>query len=269
MAKKSDTILSLNVREHAYEPQATLIDNYLNSAVGLTFDLDWANDYVIADTIELLIKANVKATFFVTHQTSVFDGLSQDFEGGIHPNFDKSNDFDLTIQNLLEIVPEAIGVRSHRLCQSSPILQAFMDNGLEYDCNLLMCKQSDLRPFINWNGLVRIPYFWEDDVHCIFGDPWTLDVLPMNSPGLKIFDFHPIHIFLNTETLDRYEVAKKYYHQPKVLEEYRNSGRGTRDFLINLLEYIRENQILTYTLNEINNLYQSGDIQTLTTPKKD
>ena len=69
------------------------IDNYLNSAIGLTFDLDWAHDAITADTIELLIRANVKATFFVTHKTSVFDGLSQDFEMGIHPNFDGGSDF--------------------------------------------------------------------------------------------------------------------------------------------------------------------------------
>lgn len=178
------------------------IDSYLNSAIGLTFDLDWAHDAIIADTIELLIRANVKATFFVTHKTSVFDSLSQDFEMGIHPNFDGATDFDSIIQSLLEIVPRAVGVRSHRLCQSSPILQAFADNGLEYDCNLLLCKQSHLKPFTDWNGLVRIPYFWEDDVYCIFEDPWALDILPMNSFGLKCFDFHPFHVFLDTETLE-------------------------------------------------------------------
>ena len=41
----------------------------------LTFDIDWADDDVIGDTIDLVEKAEVKATWFVTHQTPLLDRL--------------------------------------------------------------------------------------------------------------------------------------------------------------------------------------------------
>jgi len=86
----------------------------------------------------------------------------------------------------------------------------FVDSGLKYDCNLYLPKQEGLRPFVNWNGLIRIPYFWEDGGHMLYGDPWTPGALGMDRPGLKIFNFHPVHIFLNTEKLERYREAKPH-----------------------------------------------------------
>ena len=54
--------------------------------------------------------------------------------------------------------------------------------------------------------------------------------------GLKVFDFHPIHIFLNTESLERYERTRPIHHNPKELIKHRYSGYGARNQLIELLE---------------------------------
>ena len=39
----------------------------------LTLDIDWANDTVLNDTIDLVESFDVAATWFVTHQTPVLD----------------------------------------------------------------------------------------------------------------------------------------------------------------------------------------------------
>ena len=35
----------------------------------ISFDIDWANDDVLCDTIEIIEDAEIKATWFVTHET--------------------------------------------------------------------------------------------------------------------------------------------------------------------------------------------------------
>ena len=55
----------------------------------LTIDIDWAPDFVILDTVELLLKYNVVATILVTHDSPLLQDLRshKNFEFGIHPNF--------------------------------------------------------------------------------------------------------------------------------------------------------------------------------------
>ena len=55
-------------------------------------------------------------------------------------------------------------------------------------------------------------------------------------PGLKCFDFHPIHVFLNTENLNRYERTRPIHQNPKELIKYRYQGYGTRSRSMELLE---------------------------------
>ncbi len=56
--------------------------------------------------------------------------------------------------------------------------------------------------------------------------------------GLKVFDFHPIHVFLNTETLECYERTQTSHHSPNELIKHRCQGYGTRSRLIELLRLV-------------------------------
>jgi len=121
----------------------------------LTFDIDWANDDVLADSIDLVEEANISATWFVTHDTPLLKRLraNSKFELGIHPNFnfllngDPSNgrNAEEVIDRLLCVVPEAKSVRSHSMTQSSHLLQLFVDRGIYYDCNHYIPKNAGLQ----------------------------------------------------------------------------------------------------------------------------
>ena len=54
--------------------------------------------------------------------------------------------------------------------------------------------------------------------------------------GLKVFDFHPIHVFLNTEHMDRYEQTRAWHQSPQELRAHRYEGEGTRT---RFLEFLR------------------------------
>ena len=50
--------------------------------------------------------------------------------------------------------------------------------------------------------------------------PFERDISLLSSDGLKIYDFHPIHIYANTFSLDHYDSFKKHYHDFDWLKEY-------------------------------------------------
>lgn len=213
----------------------------------LTFDIDWAHDEVLDDTIDVVERADVKATWFVTHDTPVLARLRENpkFELAIHPNFNfllngddrQGGTVSEVIDRLLAVVPEAKSVRSHSMTQSSQILELFKQKGLTHDSNHFIPEQIGcaLKPWYLWNDIVKVPYFWEDDVACMYPKNTPLDVLKQRT-GIKVFDFHPIHVFLNTEHLDRYENSRAYHRDMTMLGSHRfeSDTEGTR-YLLKLL----------------------------------
>lgn len=138
------------------------------------------------------------------------------------------------------MVPESVSVRSHSMTQNSLILDEFEKKNLLFDCNTFIPFSSDMviKPYKHWTKkLVKVPYFWEDDVHILYNWSWDVERY-LNYTGLKVFDFHPIHLFLNTENLSRYENAKKDLDNYSSLVKHINKNkRGVRDFFLDIIHY--------------------------------
>ena len=212
--------------------------------VFLTLDIDWAHDEVLAECVDLVEAAGVPATWFVTHDTPMLARLSANprFELGLHPNFNPLLAGDASgggaadvLQRLQALVPEAKSVRSHSLVQSTGLARLFRDAGLTHECNHFIPVQAGiaLKPWTLWTGLVKVPHGWEDDLACAYGVG-----LPADAPtgSLQVYDFHPIHVFLNTRTLDHYERTRPLHNRPAELRDHRQAGEGTRTWLQRLLE---------------------------------
>jgi hypothetical protein len=84
------------------------------------------------------------------------------------------------------------------------------------------------------------------------GRDWAAE--PPKSPGLKIFNLHPLLIALNESTLEGYSALKKALAAEnkslsnathELVESYRNSGLGAHTFLERLLRQIRNEPVLT------------------------
>jgi hypothetical protein len=214
----------------------------------LTFDIDWAHDGVLEAAIAVVEQADVHATWFVTHDTPLLARLRANpkFELGLHPNFlpllmrgDPSNGAtaEEVLDRLLGIVPEAKSVRSHSLVQSGRLLELFRDKGLSHEASAFLPEASamTLKPWTDWFGVIRVPYFWEDDFWCDSGRTGDLAELAAR-PGIRGFDFHPIHVFLNTDRLSRYESARADFRDPERLRAHVNGDSiGVGDVLRQLL----------------------------------
>ncbi len=214
----------------------------------LTFDVEWANDDVLGFVLNIIEEANVKATFFVTHETPVLERMraNSNLELGIHPNFNFLLEGDFrygrnyreVVEHYMRMVPEAVSVRCHALAQQTNLLGEFNAYGLRYDCNLLLpLSAGTVRPFVHFDRkLVRVPFIWEDDVHMMYGWKWNPDDY-LQSESIKTFSFHPIHVFLNSDTLERYYACKGEQQHTRWLEQYRNrTHQGVYDYLVGLIE---------------------------------
>jgi hypothetical protein len=96
--------------------------------------------------------------------------------------------------------------------------------------------------------LLRIPFFWEDDFEmqrvtaC-----WQRELLPIDQKGLKVFNFHPVHIYLNSENEAPYQALKQTQpqlaHAPQEhADRYIHAGLGTRSLFVQLLDDVAKQQ---------------------------
>ncbi|MDQ3021264.1 MAG: hypothetical protein M3R36_11955 [Bacteroidota bacterium] len=251
-------------------------DNKFN-IYALTFDIDWAPDFAIEKAATPLIENNIKCTWFVTHESPYLQKLYKHkdiFEFGIHPNFFPESTHGKTekevLQHICAIVPDSKVVRSHALYQSSRLLSTMIDDfGIETDTNLLLYLTPNILPHKIYfkhesKGIVRIPFFWEDDIAMYDRNiNWDINSAVYHPIGIKIFNFHPILVYLNSESIHSYEKLKTLKPLNQLSKQevlpYVNNGihTGTEVFYNNLIIYLKEKNITSYKLSEIKNLYQN------------
>ena len=212
----------------------------------LTFDIDWAPDWSVEETLNILDENSVKATFFATHKSKILSKIyDRGHNLGIHPNFypnsDQGNNPTDAVSFLLKLVPKAHSVRTHGLYQAGNIFLDIFTKfpQLKYDFSTLMYKFPHIGKFpwlFEGTEFLRLNYNWEDD--CAFFDKnFSWSSLPTFSDDI-IFDFHPIHISLNSSNLKQYKLLKKSIGKVKLntiskneCGNFVNSGYGSKSFL--------------------------------------
>lgn len=232
------------------------MSNHFN-LVALTLDVDWAPDFVIDWVAERLIASKVSATWFVTHASPAIERLRRFphlFELGIHPNFLPGSSHGATPDEVLSyclgIVPGALSSRTHGLVQSSLLLEQFLCcTPVRVDLSLFLPRTPYLRPVsYRWRGrtLIRIPVFWEDDFEMGQEEPcWHLDHYLALGEGLKVFSFHPMHLYLNSSTPGPYRELKGQVSHltaltPALASSYIQEQEGAYTLLKELISYVQQ-----------------------------
>lgn len=229
-----------------------VIDEY-----AITLDIDWVPDWIIDDVAEALTTHAVSATWFATHQSPAIQRLQDNplFEVGIHPNFRPGSTHGTTEEDVLghmmKLFPDATSMRTHSLVQSTPMLKLACEMGIATDVSLFVPGQSHLVPHALHFGsakLMRLPFFWEDDL--AFDAPnetWTLDESP--GPGLKVCNFHPVHIVLNSADGSAYGKLRSNGGPDAwtrdAVEKARHAGTGTDDLFRAVLRTMDNSRTVT------------------------
>jgi len=234
----------------------------------ITLDIDWASDAIVDHCAAILAEHEVKATWFVTHDSDAVRGLGKRpdlFERGLHPNFHpgstQGGNPREVLDSLRSVAPEARSVRTHDLLQSTTLLRLMRgEYGIENDLSLLLPRSGGITPHILHlpeGELRRFPTFWEDDVEMMGPEPaFSLSHPDLGVTGLKIFNFHPVHIALNSRSLDSYQALKAAHDVSTVtladLDAYRNdSRRGAGTFFRELVAAVAEAPGASQTVAEL------------------
>ena len=214
----------------------------------LTADIDWASEYCIEHFLRIADRFSLKPTLFVTHESPAIRkaGSNGRAELAIHPNFLPGSSHGASpgavIDHVLELVPDARAVRCHRYLGGPQTEEILAQRGLRYDSNVCRHLEPNLMPQRLESGLLRLPVFFEDDVHWDRGLSWDFGVHAASflSPGLKILNFHPFFVALNVPNAAFY--ARNKPHIPTLAAEeaglLRHPGAGAESFLISSLETI-------------------------------
>jgi len=219
-------------------------ETYLDD-IFLTFDIDWAPSEVVFDVINLLESHNATGTFFCTNECESLKHIEKNMELGLHPNFNYlingDSRYGKTHSDVFDyyykFAPNAKSFRSHSLVNGSPFRYSAIEKGLKFDCNHFIPNlKSNLHPWKGWEqDMTHIPYIWEDDFNFLYNICWDPKKI-LNYEGIKVLDFHPMHVYLNTDIEETYLKAKPHYHNFKELKKYINTKNyGCRDFLKDIL----------------------------------
>lgn len=251
----------------------------LANLVCLTIDVEWASHGVLQDIVTLLDERGLRATFFCTHADINVDG----HERAIHPNFRRNGDtmrklsqeagdtlnyytdkmvYEYVVRHTKTFCPAAVGVRTHSLFYDSELLPIYRQTGIEYDSSHSLPLAPGLCPIWKEYDILEMPIYYVDHIDLINQmSGFCLEGLRMDQPGMKVFDFHPNMIFLNTATEADYLESRPYYHDFEKLLSLRCPGPGIRKLFLELLDYIKKEKLTTAVLADVNAAYRKDRIQ--------
>ena len=209
-------------------------------------DVDWASEDCIALLLDSIAGFGIVPTVFATHASPVLAAAAAagTIEAAIHPNFLAGSSHgtapEEVIDTVLGFAPRARGSRSHAYSDSTRIATALAARGIAYDSSPVCPLQARLEPLFHWSGIVRLPVFWEDDVHWLRQESWDFEPYrqAFATPGLKIVDVHPFFFALNAPGAAFYESHK---HRIKTLDRataasVRHPGPGCAEFFLRICD---------------------------------
>jgi hypothetical protein len=208
----------------------------------ITLDVDWAPDFVLEEVIDLFSEYKLPSTIFATHDSSILKKLPSDtFEIALHPNYiamhdDKAGfDYQNETLKLQNIYPEAKGIRSHGIVQSAKLHAFWKEIGLEYESNQYI--PFDISFFRDYTGLTRCHVYWGDNIPLITNSMKNNINLKITDKFPRVLVFHPIHIYLNTYSLNHYNEAKILMDKVNLDKHVNRQERGIKDMIISLFTH--------------------------------
>ncbi len=217
----------------------------------ISFDIDWAADEIIEHSIKPILDSGLNATIFATHKSNFLKKLYEEFpsqiEIGIHPNFTpllngENINWKKNIEVLKDYYPSAIGVRAHGHVVSSNILTHYINCGMLYESGIYVDNMPLNSPLPYEGNFFRFGHFFQDDAHLIRKRELKLETINLKAKGIKIFDFHPIHIFLNSPTIEFYEEAKIHFNNFDKLKSKSFEGIGIKNIYLDLVEFLSKSK---------------------------
>ncbi len=217
----------------------------------LTFDVDWAPDWMIIPILKKLKEKKITSHFFLTHNSKLFSKKNKYIQIGLHPNFFKNSTQGSSEKNIIDNLLKTFGkvdtLRTHGNYQSTNLHVLLTEKyKFKIDNSILSPRSQVFNYDLIWKKkkIEILSYNWEDgyetnQIQKIF----SLKNKFFNNNRIKLYilNFHPVHIFLNTRYFDIYKKMKREF--PNInkthysdLEKFINRKTiGTKNFFESLI----------------------------------
>lgn len=231
-----------------------------------TSDIDWASEGVISACHNLLSADRLGVTYFNTHKSPFLDEKKKQglIDLLIHPNFlsgsSHGNSYDEVIEFCTGLHPNARGFRSHRYYEVNDITDKFASLGFKFFSNICTDCEDGIRPLRHRSGMISFPIFFEDGGYLQLHKNLIFEDLKKSliTPGLKIINFHPAHIAINTPKFSYMRNLKDSLSREDWNNLSENSisklefdGYGLRSMLLDIINFVELKNFHISTLEDL------------------
>lgn len=214
--------------------------------ISITFDTDHLTNTQLSFFLDNFLSRVPGHTTIFAHDT--FDCLLEiDHEVCPHPFITDLTNWhhDLTRLSSFYNRHSPRGVRPHSCVYSHMIGIELNSLGYSYISQAHTLFDTNLRPFRHPWGLWELPIYYMDNMSFWFTHNWPeLYHNPfdpcfiehaLSSDSLFVFDFHPLHIALNTTSPEEYQAKKHLFLKDRQNPfDLASNAYGTRNFFLDL-----------------------------------
>jgi hypothetical protein len=204
----------------------------------LSFDTDHCDEARMEQFVRS-VEIPGAATFFCTQP---YDCLREDSDHEVcpHPNLGAAHDWDATLTRMRAAFPTAEGWRSHGCVFSHMLAQRAAMDRYVYVSTHSEIGRAGVQPSRDPWGIWQMPIFYMDNLdfslprfwpgidHRPF-EPRLIDVA-LRDDGIYVFDFHPVHLLLNSDSAEAYLASRDAFLAGAPVDELRRPGVGARAF---------------------------------------
>ena len=234
----------------------------------LTFD----TDYMSASDMDYFLKTLQlpgQGTFFITEPYR--DLHWGNHERAPHPFFKTGEEWSTTTEKLTrEMDNPPKGIRTHSCAYIQPFGSYLHQAGYDYISVVTLPGEENLKPYRHPWGIWEIPIYYMDNMDFCMSinwpdyqhDPFNPQIIQnaIHGNGLYVFDFHPLHLAMNTPTYAYYgEVREKRIQNQDSAFNYTFDGYGTRNFYLELCQAMQDNGLVSRTCSQALAFYQNKE----------
>ena len=207
----------------------------------ISFDSDHLDDQRMREFLgEVQIPGS--ATFFCTQRYPSLEEAGHEICP--HPTLDAA-DPGPALDAARREFPDAIGFRSHSCLHSHMLAIDLAQRGFLYVSAQSGVGSEGALPYREGWGIWHLPIYYVDNVDFSYERHWPglghepfrreLIDAALEGEGVYVFDFHPIHVLLNSPSPEEYLARRDAFLGGAPLEEIRCEGYGARSFYDDLV----------------------------------
>jgi len=187
-------------------------------------------------------------TFFCTERYQALEGAGHELCP--HPFLEPGGNWPAELDRARAEFPDARGVRTHAAINSHMISMELHSRRFEWVSAREEPGRRGIAPYREAWGVWHAPIYYMDNLDFSFGQFWPeLATRPFDrglleaavrEPGTYVFDFHPIHLMLNSTSVAEYLGRRERFIAGEPLDAIRCEGYGAGSFYADLVALMGE-----------------------------